>query len=65
MPITVTARAGDPAETAADTRVVPLFEGEALAEASSRRWWSSARPSPALGKVAVAHEAAPGAASAG
>ena len=31
-PITVTSRRGAPGETAADTRVVPLFEGESLGE---------------------------------
>ena len=60
MPITVTARDGAPAETAADTRVVPLFEGEALAEDQLQALVELGEAKPAPGKVAVAHEAAPG-----
>jgi len=32
MAVAVSARRGAPEETSADTRVVPLFEGESLAE---------------------------------
>src|ERR671914_801278 len=47
--VAVRARSGAPEETAADTRVVPLFDGESLDDAK-----------PGLKKVAVAHEDAPG-----
>ena len=58
--ITVSARSGAPEETAADTRVVGLFEGETLADPRCSGWSSSARRSPGCKKVAVAHEDAPG-----
>jgi leucyl aminopeptidase len=58
--ITVTARSGDAAATAADTRVVPLFEGEGLAEEHLQRLVELGEAKSALKKVAVAHEDAPG-----
>ena len=54
-------RAADPpAETAADTRVVGLFEGEKLADAALARLVELGEAKPGLRKVAVAHEDAPG-----
>ncbi|MEJ7790161.1 MAG: M17 family peptidase N-terminal domain-containing protein, partial [Thermoleophilaceae bacterium] len=58
--ITVSARSGAPQDTAADTRVVPLFEGEQLAEAHLQELVSLGEAKPALRKVALEHEAAPG-----
>ena len=58
--LTVTARPGPPEETAADTRVVGLFEGEAPHEPSLRRLVDLGEAKSALKKVALAHEAAPG-----
>ena len=57
---TVTARSGTPEETAADTRVVGLFENEALAEPALQRLVELGEAKPGLKKVAVAHEDAPG-----
>ena len=57
---TVSARAGAPEDTAADTRVVGLFEGESPAEPSVRRLVDLGEAKPALERVALAHEAAPG-----
>ncbi|HYI36529.1 MAG TPA: leucyl aminopeptidase [Thermoleophilaceae bacterium] len=54
--INVTARAGDPAETDADTRVVGLFEGEDAADAAVRSLVDAGEAKPALGKLAVTHE---------
>jgi leucyl aminopeptidase len=55
MPLSITTRSGDPADTSADTRVVPFFEGEdlpgplaALAESGEAK--------PGLRKTAVFHE---------
>jgi leucyl aminopeptidase len=56
----VSARRGAPEETAADTRVVGLFEGEELADPALQRLVELGEAKPALKRVAVAHEAAPG-----
>jgi leucyl aminopeptidase len=56
----VTTRTGAPEETAADTRVVGLFEGESLADENLQRLVELGEAKPALKKVAVAHEDAPG-----
>ena len=58
--ITVSARSGAPAETAADTRVVPLFEGESLAEEHLQSLVELGEAKPALKRVAIEHEDAPG-----
>jgi leucyl aminopeptidase len=58
--IAVTARAGAPQETAADTRVVGLFEGEDLSEPGLQSLVELGEAKPGLKKVAVAHEDAPG-----
>jgi leucyl aminopeptidase len=58
--ITVSARAGAPEETAADTRVLGLFEGEHLPEPALQQLVEVGEAKPGLGKVAVAHEDAPG-----
>ena len=58
--VSVSARSGPPAETAADTRVVGLFEGEKPAEAALARLVELGEAKPGLRKVAVAHEDAPG-----
>jgi leucyl aminopeptidase len=57
---TVTARSGPPEETAADTRVVGLFENESLTDAALQRLVELGEAKPGLKKVAVAHEDAPG-----
>jgi leucyl aminopeptidase len=57
---TVTASKGAPEETAADTRVVGLFEGDALAEPELQALVELGEAKPGLKKVAVAHEDAPG-----
>jgi leucyl aminopeptidase len=49
-----------PEETAADTRVVPLFEGEPLADERLQRLVDLGEAKPGLKKVAVTHEDAPG-----
>ena len=56
----VSARRGAPEETAADTRVVGLFEGEELADPALQRLVELGEAKPALKRVAVAHEDAPG-----
>jgi leucyl aminopeptidase len=56
----VTTRSGAPEETAADTRVVGLFEGDALAEQRLQQLVDLGEAKPGLKKVAVAHEDAPG-----
>jgi leucyl aminopeptidase len=56
----VTTRSGPPEETAADTRVVALFEGERLADADLQRLVELGEAKAGLKKVAVAHEQAPG-----
>src|SRR3954452_21172621 len=58
--ISVNARAGAPEETAADTRVVGLFEGESLADERLQSLVELGEAKPALKRVAVAHEDAPG-----
>jgi leucyl aminopeptidase len=58
--ITVSARAGAPEETAADTRVLGLFEGEHLPEPVLQQLVDVGEAKPGLGKLAVAHEDAPG-----
>ena len=60
MSLTVTARPAAPEDTAADTRVVGLFEDESPAEPSVRRLVDLGEAKPGLEKVALAHEAAPG-----
>jgi leucyl aminopeptidase len=57
---TVTASSGPPEETAADTRVVGLFEGETLADPELQPLVELGEAKPGLKKVAVAHEDAPG-----
>ena len=58
--IVVSARSGAPSETAADTRVVPLFEGEKLDEPHLQALVDLGEAKPGLKKVAVDHEDAPG-----
>jgi leucyl aminopeptidase len=59
-PIHVTTRSGAPEETAADTRVVGLFEGESLSDERLQRLVELGEAKPGLKQVAVAHEDAPG-----
>jgi leucyl aminopeptidase len=59
-PITVSARSGAPEETAADTRVVGVFEGDSLAEPALQRLIELGEAKRGLKKVAVTHEDAPG-----
>src|SRR5687767_14476095 len=56
----VSARSGAPEETAADTRVIGIFEGDALADPALQRLVELGEAKPGLKKVAVAHEDAPG-----
>jgi leucyl aminopeptidase len=58
--VKVTARRGAPADTAADTRVVGLFEGDTLDEAPLQALVDLGEAKPGLRSVAVAHEKAPG-----
>jgi len=58
--IRVSARRGAPEDTAADTRVVGLLEGETLADPALQRLVELGEAKPALKRVAVAHEDAPG-----
>ncbi|HEY6779731.1 MAG TPA: leucyl aminopeptidase [Thermoleophilaceae bacterium] len=58
--ISVSTRAGAPADTAADTRVVGLFEGESLADPGLQVLVELGEARSGLRKVAVAHEDAPG-----
>jgi leucyl aminopeptidase len=58
--VAVRARTGRPEETAADTRVIGLFEGESLADERLQRLVELGEAKPGLKKVAVAHEDAPG-----
>jgi leucyl aminopeptidase len=53
--VTVTGRAGDPAETDADTRVVGVFEGESLDDPALQSLVESGEAKPALKKLAVTH----------
>jgi leucyl aminopeptidase len=56
----VSARRGAPEETAADTRVVGLFDGDKLADPALQRLVELGEAKPALKRVAVTHEDAPG-----
>ena len=58
--ISVSTRAGEPADTAADTRVVGLFEGETLPDPALQALVELGEARPGLKKVAVTHEGAPG-----
>jgi leucyl aminopeptidase len=58
--ITVSARSGAPEETAADTRVVGVFEDESLGDPALQRLIELGEAKRALKNVAVAHEDAPG-----
>ena len=58
--IAVSARRGAPEDTAADTRVVPLFEGDSLPDPRLSALVELGEAKPALKSVAVAHEDAPG-----
>jgi leucyl aminopeptidase len=59
-PITVSARSGAPEETATDTRVVGVFEGDSLPDPALQRLIELGEAKRGLKKVAVAHEDAPG-----
>jgi leucyl aminopeptidase len=59
-PITVSARSGAPEETAADTRVVGVFEGDSLGDPALQRLIELGEAKRGLKKVAVTHEDAPG-----
>jgi leucyl aminopeptidase len=59
-PISVTHSTGAPEETAADTRVVGLFDGEALEDPSLQQLVELGEAKPGLKRTAVAHEDAPG-----
>src|SRR5918995_1532531 len=58
--VAVRARRGAPEETAADTRVVALFEGESLDDERLQRLVELGEAKTGLKKIAVAHEDAPG-----
>jgi leucyl aminopeptidase len=58
--VAVRARRGAPEETAADTRVLALFEDESLDDERLQRLVELGEAKPGLKKVAVAHEDAPG-----
>jgi leucyl aminopeptidase len=58
--IAVTVRPGAPEETAADTRVLGLFDGEHLPERELQQLVELGEAKPGLRKVAVTHEEAPG-----
>jgi leucyl aminopeptidase len=59
-PITVSARSGAPEDTAADTRVVGVFEDETVADPALQRLVELGEAKRGLKKVAVTHEDAPG-----
>ena len=59
-PITVSTRSGAPEETAADTRVLGVFEGESLEDPALQRLVELGEAKRGLKKVAVTHEDAPG-----
>ena len=59
-PIAVSVRRGAPEDTAADTRVVGLFEGERLADPRLQGLVEAGEAKSGRGKVAVTHEEAPG-----
>ena len=56
----VSARTGAPEETAADTRVIGLFEGDTLSDPALQRLVDLGEAKAGLKKVAVAHDDAPG-----
>jgi len=56
----VTTRSGPAEDTAADTRVVPLFDGESLDDSNLQQLVELGEAKAGLKKVAVAHEDAPG-----
>ena len=58
--VAVSVRAGTPEETAADTRVMGLFEGESLSDPALQQLVELGEAKPGLRKVAVTHEDAPG-----
>jgi leucyl aminopeptidase len=58
--IAVSARRGAPEETAADTRVVGLFEGESLPDRKLQALVELGEAKPGLKKLALVHEDAPG-----
>ncbi|HEX8067651.1 MAG TPA: leucyl aminopeptidase [Thermoleophilaceae bacterium] len=58
--VRVSARAGDPRETEADTRVVPVFEGESLDDPALQPLLDSGEAKGGFRKLAVAHEDAGG-----
>jgi leucyl aminopeptidase len=58
--VTISARSGAPEETAADTRVVGVFEGQTLDDPALQRLIELGEAKRAIKKVAVAHEDAPG-----
>jgi leucyl aminopeptidase len=58
--ITVSARSGAPEETAADTRVVGVFEGDSVADPALQRLLDLGEAKRGLKKIAVVHEDAPG-----
>jgi leucyl aminopeptidase len=58
--IAISARSGAPEETAADTRVVGVFEGDSLADPALQRLIELGEAKRGLKKVAVVHEDAPG-----
>ena len=58
--IAVSVRPGPPEETAADTRVLGLFDGEHLPEPELQQLVELGEAKSRLGKVAVAHEQPPG-----
>jgi leucyl aminopeptidase len=60
LEIQVAARRGAPEQTAADTRVVGLLEGEVLADPALQALVELGEAKPGLKKVAVTHEDAPG-----
>ena len=58
--VAVSVGRGTPEETAADTRVVGLFEGESLADPALQQLVELGEAKAGLKKVALAHEEAPG-----
>jgi leucyl aminopeptidase len=58
--IAVTVNPGPPEETTADTRALGLFDGEHLPEPDLQQLVELGEAKPGLGRVAVAHEDAPG-----
>src|SRR2546421_9880171 len=58
--VAVTGRTGDPRETDADTRVIPVFEEEPLDDASLQQLVDSGEAKPGLRSLAVMHESGDG-----